>query len=555
MITAVNGNRVPKLFLLLVALLAVGGLSGCIVHNRPLETDLAPAVRVPDRMAVMFFIDGVGNQALDERLAAGDLPNIRRHVLDRGLRYRRTVTGMPSITYAATATLLTGQDPGRHQVVGNRWFDPYSLRYQAYGFIKTYRTAQRDFIAPTIFELLHQQFTVSIQVATRRGVTREIDNWATSGINWFFGQFENVDKLTAMRFELIAEMANQTGHWPRFILAYFPACDEVAHRAGIQSPRYPEAIRHVDQQIGRICEGLQRAGVYDRTLLVLVTDHGQAPMRDGDGQIDVARHLAKHFGMRVTDRRLDSDAYMDRVEFYDRYDVVAVADAPRLLGLHLRQAGAAWYDRPQDIRPMQLSTRNGRITTEQLAEHLAGQPYSRFVAVRAGPNAVLLVGRTGKAIVEAAGRQRTYRVLQGQDPLVLGLDSAATTLPADEWLARTIDTDNPGVVSQIVGYFDSTRTGDVVVFAEPGYGFGPDRSGHGSTTRMEMRVPLVFAGPDVTPGATDRPARIHDVMPTIVTALGFADRLVEAQPLDGQVLPLQPQPATTSEPVLMRSTE
>lgn len=549
-------------------------LAGCFVNDKPLKTDLAPTVRLPDRSAILFYIDGVGDDVFEKHLQAGTLPNIKRYIIDRGLRYRRTVTCMPSITYAATATFLTGMSPGYHGIVGNRWFDPYSMRYQAYGYIKTYRTAQNDFDAPTIFEILHDQFTFSIQVATRRGVTREIDNWATSGISWYFGRFADVDKLTAMRFDLIAQMANQTGHWPRFIFAYLPACDKVAHNFGIDSREYDRAIRNADEQIGRICRSLQRAGVFDRTLLVLTTDHGQAPMRDKDGVIDAARYLASHFGMRVTDHRLDNDDFIKRFEFYNRYDVVAVPDAPRLLGLHLREAGKQWYDRPTDVRPMALQTGSGQITAEQLAEQLATMPYSRFVAIRAGSGKVQMVSRRGKALVhvngpassqpattQLAGSQDvlyTYRILEGHDPLDLGLPElsgeavqghpAEVTLSGTQWLTRTIDSSNPGVVSQIATYFYSDRAGDIVVFAEPGYGFAIDLSGHGSTTPSEMRVPLVFAGPGVDPGVTDEAARIQSIMPTIVTSLGFGERLDVEIPLDGPVLQLgrQMQPLRSS---------
>jgi hypothetical protein len=463
---------------------------------------------------------------------------------------------MPSITYAATATMLTGLPPGKHGIVGNRWFDPYSMKYQAYGYIKTYRTAQDDLFGRTIFEVLHDEFTVSIQVATRKGVTREIDNWATSGISWFFGQYTNVDRLTAMRFDLIAEMANQTGRWPRFILAYFPASDETAHRFGIESPRYPEAIRNADEQIGRICRGLERAGVLDNTLLVLATDHGQTRIRDGDGRIDVTRYLKKDLGMRATDRRLDEPAYIERYGFYDDYDVVAVADAPRLLGLHLRGAERHWYDRPKDMRPLQLSAGDRRITAEELAEDLARKPYARLVAMRAGEDTALLISQRGKAMVHrlagsglgARDERIRYRIVQGSDPLNLGpiaLEDNETgqpneaTLSVEEWLAATMDSPNPGVVSQIVGYFDSTRSGDIVVFAEVGYGFGPDRSGHGSTTPQEMRIPLVFAGPGVRPGVTSQPARLQSLMPTIVTYLGHGQRLRSGLVPEGPVLSLQ----------------
>lgn len=552
--------RVRGALPLLIALLALTALGGCFVNDKPLRTDLRKGVDVPAKTAILMYIDGVGNEVFDQRLASDDLPNIKKYILDRGLRYQRTVTCIPSITYAATATMLTGLSPGQHQIVGNRWFDPYSMQYRAYGFIQTYRTAQNDMFGRTIFEMLHDQLTFSIQVATRRGVTREIDNWATSGISWYFKQYTNVDKLTAMRFDLIAEIANQTGHWPAFIFAYFPACDKVGHRFGMGSTEYRQAIRNVDEQIGRICRGLERAGVLDSTLLVLTTDHGQAPMRDGDGVVDVAEYLAKHFGMRATDKRLHKPDYVDRYDFYDRYDVVAVPDAPRLLGLHLRGAGLHWYDRPKDMRPLELSTRDGRITGEQLAEHLAQRPYSRFAAMRAGQDTILLVSRRGKALVHREDRRTTtqpsapgqaeeciaYRVVQGGDPLDSGLAGSGESgepvdlvLPASRWLAKTIDSPNPGVVSQIVSYFDSARSGDIVVFAEPGYGFGPDRSGHGSTTPQEMRIPLVFAGHGVRLGVSNEPAQLQSLMPTIMTFLGFGERLREVPIPEGPVLDLR----------------
>ncbi len=133
---------------LLAGLTALISLTGCFVNNRPLRANLKPDVHIPNKSAILFFIDGVGNDTFDKRLAAGDLPNIKRDLLDRGLRYRRTVTCMPSITYAATATFLTGQSPGYHGIVGNRWFDPYSMQYREYGHMGTYRLARAGLHRP-----------------------------------------------------------------------------------------------------------------------------------------------------------------------------------------------------------------------------------------------------------------------------------------------------------------------------------------------------------------------------------------------------------------------
>jgi len=554
---------------ILAAGLLLATSAGC-VHDRPLRTEIARHAALPAEAAVLFFVDGLGNAQFDEHLRRGDLPNVNKYILQRGLRFRRTVTCLPSITYAATATFLTGVSPGRHGIVGNRWFDPHSLVLRDYTRIDTYRESTRDLQSPSIYELLHEQFTVSIQCATRPGVTRKIDNWATSGLNWFFGQILNVDKLIAMRFELIAELAAQTGRWPTFIMAYFPACDEIGHRYGTDSAQYGKAVRNMDEQIGRICRGLQAAGVWDRTLLVFVSDHGHVPIRS-DGHFDMAKHLRSQYGLRTTDQRHASPYYEKRFAFYERYDAVVLYDGPRAVRIYLRGQGKHWYDRPADLRPMQLRGRGGGITAEKLAEQLVRLPAVRLVAMRAGPDAALLINKKGKALVQrgtpsasprAHGRSRhgptntriTYKVLAGSDPLGAMRDArddraaqsapAEMSLSAEEWLRRTMDGEDPGVISQVVPLFDSPRAGDMIVFAEPGWGFDrDDASGHGSTTAGEMRVPLIFAGPDVQPGLADQPVRIHSVMPTIVTALGLGERLRRISPLDGRVLRLTPDRA------------
>jgi arylsulfatase A-like enzyme len=48
-----------------------------------------------------------------------------------------------------------------------------------------------------------------------------------------------------------------------------------------------------------------------------------------------------------------------------------------------------------------------------------------------------------------------------------------------------------------------------------------------------MHVPLYFAGPGLTPGATIPHARLVDVTPTIIDLLSHGERMQEIQDLDG----------------------
>jgi predicted AlkP superfamily pyrophosphatase or phosphodiesterase len=63
---------------------------------------------------------------------------------------------------------------------------------------------------------------------------------------------------------------------PRFETLYFDIVDSAGHRHGPDAAETRASVTSVDASIGRLVEGLKARGLYDRTLLVLVSDHGMA---------------------------------------------------------------------------------------------------------------------------------------------------------------------------------------------------------------------------------------------------------------------------------------
>ena len=259
---------------LLLVLLALP--AGCVEHL-PINVELDQAVERPARAVVLISVDGFAVDKFDEFLAAGELPNIQRLLVDAGVRVRRAATSQPTITYASFTTILTGRYAGHHGILGNKWFDRYALVYRDYTTTTTYRWVGDDYLAPTLFERVSPGRSVSIQNANRRGASRIIDNWASCGLRWFVGAFEAVDQLIPLRMELVAESASKWHEWPVLIHAYMPAMDEIGHRYGADSPQYRVAAANVDRQIGRLYEAVRAAGMADRTWFVLLSDHGHVP--------------------------------------------------------------------------------------------------------------------------------------------------------------------------------------------------------------------------------------------------------------------------------------
>lgn len=494
-------------------------------------------VAVPDRCAVVFFVDGLDHTIVDDMLNRDELPAIRRHLVDRGATVENAITCIPSITYAIQVTLLTGLYPGHHDILGNKWFERRSRIWKTYNEAETYREVNEDFAAKTVYEVLHDRLTVNFQSATRRGVTHTFDNWAESGVCWCFRWHLALDRWVGCNFEQIEGLARRTGRWPALIHAYFPGVDGRAHTVGSDSPLYRQALRNVDTQIGLACDGLARAGVLDRTYLLLVSDHGHTPCPRNQF-VDVSEWLRDSRGWRVHEgRRTDDWSPERRRKHFERVDAACINGGNRQYLIHLR-APAGWEARPG------FSQCKDALTA-------GNPPLYRLPAVfvgccRKGPDSVWIVGREGEAVVTRRrhdnGSEYRYDVVHG-DPLGYLAEPVAAECvrsgwhESRAWLDATAESRCPDVVAQLVEFFDSPRSPDIALFAADGWDFSPDNvGGHGSILRRDMLVTMVFAGPGVRPGHSLRTARTCDVAPTIVELLAGPGRVKDFGRIDGRSL-------------------
>ena len=65
---------------------------------------------------------------------------------------------------------------------------------------------------------------------------------------------------------------------PAFITSYFSDADDAGHTYGPDSPEVRDAIVALDATIGELVRGIDARGLTDRVNLVLVSDHGMAPI-------------------------------------------------------------------------------------------------------------------------------------------------------------------------------------------------------------------------------------------------------------------------------------
>ncbi|GLQ97689.1 alkaline phosphatase family protein [Dyella mobilis] len=69
---------------------------------------------------------------------------------------------------------------------------------------------------------------------------------------------------------------------PSFITLYFDAVDHAGHKAGPDSPQVNQALRDTDAAIARLVDGLRQRGLYDKTNIIVLADHGMASVPAGN---------------------------------------------------------------------------------------------------------------------------------------------------------------------------------------------------------------------------------------------------------------------------------
>lgn len=251
----------------------------------------APAGAAEVEHVVVVSIDGLPPAYWLEPDAYGlKIPNLRRLAAEgafaEGMR-----SVFPTLTYPAHTSMVTGVSPARHGIFLNSAPDPemkFGLRWYA-----------EEIRARTVY-----------QAAEERGLRTALVFWPVSmgaladavfpefwrgdrddqkllraistpglvrGVEQRFSDFtyntppNTRDKdLTHIAVHLIQTLR------PHLLLLHLIEVDHILHEVELDHPLALLAVENADTQLGRIIEALEKAGVWSRTVLFVVSDHGFA---------------------------------------------------------------------------------------------------------------------------------------------------------------------------------------------------------------------------------------------------------------------------------------
>lgn len=267
-----------------LALLLLAALAACA------RGPASPAPR--DRHVVLLSIDGLPAYALEDPFAP--TPALRQ-LARRGAWAPRGMSVVnPSVTWPNHATLATGVSPARHGVLFNgllvRDGPGRPVRVEQCGRDRLLR-------APAVYDLAHRAGLSTAQV--------DWVPWQTGGtITWAFE--ERPDPEGALERELVAagileardvaEFRRGNSVWrdeiwtraaayllgahrPRLLLVHLLNLDAVHHRYGPRTPAGLSAIALADARAAELLAAVEGAGLLDRTVFFVVSDHGFKAVR------------------------------------------------------------------------------------------------------------------------------------------------------------------------------------------------------------------------------------------------------------------------------------
>lgn len=352
-------------------------LVACGAPNDVIKPPAPPA----HARVVMVSIDGLMPETYMQPDALGLRVPTLRDLKARGAFARGVESVFPAVTYPAHTTMVTGVPPRMHGITSNRPPDPEGKNADGW------RWYAEDIAVPTLWSavpraaLIAWPVTVGAEAAWRvpeywRAGTVDdqklvrslstphlLDNVA-KGYPALWSKLTPPDVKDDAQFAIAKHILATDD--PDLVLVHVWGTDDAQHAHGPRSTQAKQAIEDVDKLLGELLAQLEQSPDWDRTLLVVVSDHGFAAVEQ-EIQLDVL------LGPDAFSIANGGSAYV-----YAR-DVAAARDKLATLGdkLHL-------------IEPDEI-------------ERLGGDQDAAF-AVVGSPGIAFGTKRTGEAIVDVHGK-------------------------------------------------------------------------------------------------------------------------------------------------------
>ena len=494
------------------------------------------------KRVILFIIDALSSQMCVPAIKEGRLPNLAK-LVEHGFMKEESVSIFPSLTPAATSTIVTGDYPKQHGVLGFHWFDRKNQEVAYYGddfwivnalgFGEFFDDCLRKLngkrlTSTTIFERLadEEMKSASFNFLIFRGKTkhkaeiplwfswhpkvpfkqelmgpdflyfgdfvetRDYDEEAPRRSGGLLGRFGFNDSSTADLVNFFAE----DDKFPEFTLAYFPDHDYKAHDEGLESAF--SQVEEFDSTLGALFEvygGPEK--MLDKFNIVVTGDHSQT---DTTGDAEECKIFLESLleGFPLAQPGEWNDSYSEKL--------MAFADMR-----------CAQVYSPQTDQPYLSSIARQVLEDARVDQVLWRDEESGFIRVATSDRGEcrFKLSKNGRGHLDDYGNKW---IVEGQ---LSAVDAALEE-------GRVQYGDYPNALERIWGGLTNESSADIWLTSNIGYEFVLDGvkahvggGSHGSMHKLDSLSPLIVGGVRSAENLPEKP-RLVDVCPLCLELLG-----------------------------------
>lgn len=452
------------------------------------------------KLCIMILVDGANFDVFGELVRRGDLPNISRHIIERGM-FTNATTTFPSTTGPAFTPFITGCFAGTCDIPGIRWFDRRVppdkkltiKRFRDYvGWGSYALDSDLSMDVKTVFEYSRKAINIMGMLNRGAGVVRDP---AFFRIPILFYQAKKKDNVEAVERTAYRMFLNALRRSPDFIFYYFPTVDKYSHEYHGSHDIVLDAYKRLDSYVGKMVKELKDYDLLDETSFILTSDHGHSKV---DNHFDLDAFFEERF---------NTLRFPSKFKEWTNAEVINMVSGNSMSNVYIRKDG---WDNLNFIETIEKKGVVGELLNQKAVD---------FVCGRSENGGVVVVSSRGRALIkENEDETISYNLLNG-DPF--GYGNIPAGLSSNEALRATWESNYPDGIVQALQLFRSPRCGDLVISANSGHDLGMQEdpahnSTHGALHKEHMFVPLCMNFK-----AEEKCIRTADIFPTVMKVLGI----------------------------------
>lgn len=275
------------------------------------------------RPLILLSIDGFKGQYL-ETIS----PPFLTKLIKQSAYSRKLQPVFPSLTFPNHLSIVTGNYPENHGIVGNSFYHP--LLHQSYHY-QANKKDSRFIASDTIWSIAEKNQMISAVY-----FWPESETPIKGHLPHYYRPYKNDVSNQARLAQLISWLKLPKEKRPSLLLSYFSTVDTAGHLFGPNSPEVKEQVLAIDKTLENFFAALKQHKLSDVDVLI-VSDHGMTPVDETKTIAVNELSLPKHAVVRnnyselyvyTTRRILSRDKAKLKAEANGRYTVLAKGSYP-----------------------------------------------------------------------------------------------------------------------------------------------------------------------------------------------------------------------------------